>query len=155
MNQTKEKILLTGLLLLVLAVGFFIGRGSIKMNYTSTGTLLQDVGEISKTVPVLHMTSFQKGLLYGVTNGHPVRIITDTSVIPVNKDGTFFVDTNNFSSRDAISNEGYLYVGSKNSNKYHPIDSSVAGNIKPENKVYFISKEDAAQKGYIPGSSVK
>ena len=40
-------------------------------------------------------------------------------------------------------------------NKYHPIDSSTAQNIKAENKVYFTSKEDAAQKGYIPGSSVK
>lgn len=44
-----------------------------------------------------------------------------------------------------------LYVGSKNSNKYHLPSCSFAKRIKPENRVCFASREEAEKKGYQPG----
>lgn len=44
-----------------------------------------------------------------------------------------------------------LFVGSKNSNKYHSPSCSYAKRIKPENQVCFTSKEDAEGKGYVAG----
>ena len=41
-----------------------------------------------------------------------------------------------------------VYVGSKNSNKYHIPTCQFAKRIKPENLVCFKSKEDAESKGY-------
>jgi hypothetical protein len=43
-----------------------------------------------------------------------------------------------------------VFVGSKNSNKYHKPDCRWAKNIKPENMVCFSSVEEAIAKGYLP-----
>lgn len=42
-----------------------------------------------------------------------------------------------------------IFVGSKNSNKYHLSTCAVAKRIKAENKVCFSSKEDAEKRGYV------
>lgn len=57
-------------------------------------------------------------------------------------------------SNDSQSKE-CLFVGSKNSNKYHTPDSQWAKRIKPENLVCFKSKEEAESRGYVASSSVK
>jgi hypothetical protein len=41
------------------------------------------------------------------------------------------------------------FVGSRNSNKYHLSTCAVAKRIKSENKICFVSKEDAEKRGYI------
>jgi hypothetical protein len=46
-----------------------------------------------------------------------------------------------------------VFVGSKNSNKYHLPTCHFAKLIKPENLVCFSSAEDAAAKGYQPDKS--
>jgi hypothetical protein len=43
-----------------------------------------------------------------------------------------------------------LFVGSKNSDKYHLATCAVAKRIKGENKLCFGSKEEAERRGYIP-----
>lgn len=48
-----------------------------------------------------------------------------------------------------------VFVGSKNSDKYHPPDCAWAKRIKPENIVCFKDAEDAKNKGYVPSSCVK
>lgn len=42
-----------------------------------------------------------------------------------------------------------LFVGSKNSNKFHKPDCRWAKNIKPENLVCFKSEEEAKSRGYV------
>lgn len=42
-----------------------------------------------------------------------------------------------------------VFVGSKNSNKYHAQECAVVKRIKPENRVCFSSKEEAEQWGYV------
>lgn len=44
-----------------------------------------------------------------------------------------------------------MFVGSRNSNKYHLPTCAPAKRIKPENKVCFASKEDAEKRGYLAG----
>ena len=46
-----------------------------------------------------------------------------------------------------------LYVGSKNSNKYHLPDCPGALRIKEENKIWFSSKEEAENLGYNPATN--
>ena len=43
-----------------------------------------------------------------------------------------------------------VYVGSRNSTKYHYPSCVWAKKIKPSNLVTFTGKEDAANKGYVP-----
>jgi hypothetical protein len=44
-----------------------------------------------------------------------------------------------------------VFVGSRNSDKYHLSTCGVAKRIKPENRVCFSSKEDAERRGYVAG----
>jgi len=48
-----------------------------------------------------------------------------------------------------------VFVGSKNSNKYHIPTCSYAKRIKPENIVCFKDKADAEMKGYVADKCVK
>lgn len=43
-----------------------------------------------------------------------------------------------------------VFVGSKNSTKYHLTTCAAAKRIKPENRVCFASKEEAEKRGYRP-----
>ena len=47
------------------------------------------------------------------------------------------------------------FVGSKNSDKYHYPWCSGAQRIKEENKVWFASREEATEAGYIPAKNCK
>ena len=50
---------------------------------------------------------------------------------------------------DEVKTEG-KYKASKNSDKYHLADYTHAGEISPENLIWFDSKEEAEAKGYKP-----
>ena len=50
---------------------------------------------------------------------------------------------------------GGMYVGSKNSNKYHLPWCAGARSISEANKVWFSSKEEAEAAGYVPASNCK
>jgi len=54
-------------------------------------------------------------------------------------------------------NEIYQFVGSRNSNKYHPLSGDCAWRekIKAENKIFFKNKQDAENKGYSSSSCVR
>jgi len=51
-------------------------------------------------------------------------------------------------SSSSSSSTSAKYVGSRNSNIYHYFSCYWAGQISPQNKVYFTSKADAHSKGY-------
>ncbi len=51
---------------------------------------------------------------------------------------------------NSITDKNCVFVGSKNSNKYHLLSCRWAKNIKPENQICFSSKNDAESKGYLP-----
>lgn len=50
-----------------------------------------------------------------------------------------------------VSAQNCVFVGSKNSRKYHSPSCSYAKRIKPENRVCFSGKEDAEKRGYVAG----
>jgi hypothetical protein len=51
---------------------------------------------------------------------------------------------------DSAGDIEYLYVGSKNSDKYHLPDCTSAKKIKKENRVYFLDVWEAREAGYSP-----
>ncbi|MGI6749297.1 MAG: Ada metal-binding domain-containing protein [Atribacter sp.] len=44
----------------------------------------------------------------------------------------------------------FPYIGNKNSKKFHHYFCGSVGNMKEKNKVFFLSREDAIEAGYIP-----
>lgn len=61
----------------------------------------------------------------------------------------------NETPREAVSAEPGMYVGSKNSNKYHLPWCAGAKSISDTNKVWFSSKAEAEAAGYIPSANCK
>jgi len=61
-------------------------------------------------------------------------------------------------SPSAITGQGTqkgIFVGSKNSNKYHWPWCAPAKNIKPENQVWFQTESQAQAAGYSPSSCIQ
>ncbi len=50
----------------------------------------------------------------------------------------------------AATQEANQYVGSVNSDKYHLPDCQWAQKILPENEIWFGSKQEAKESGYVP-----
>lgn len=53
----------------------------------------------------------------------------------------------------SLVSDSVMYVGSKNSDKYHLLWCSGAKRITEENKVFFKSKEEAESAGYKPAGN--
>jgi micrococcal nuclease len=53
-------------------------------------------------------------------------------------------------TQETITPTQQQYVGSINSDKYHYPDCQWAGKIKPENEIWFSTKNDAEEAGYVP-----
>lgn len=51
--------------------------------------------------------------------------------------------------------EKLLFVSSTNSDKYHFITCSGAKRIKPQNRIYFSSIQEAENRGYTPAKNCK
>jgi len=116
--------------------------------------------------------SFETGALQG-QNWQQKPLIIEKPVISQNTQKTpeNLLKTQNLASEsvskklvagDAIQKDlsnlaeaGCAFVGSKNSDKYHPLNCAWAKRIKPENRVCFKDAEDARNKGYVPSSWVK
>lgn len=65
------------------------------------------------------------------------------------------------SSSDYISSEeqgtgsistGQSFVASKNGSRFYPVDCKSSSRIKPENKIYFNTSQDAEKAGYALAS---
>lgn len=160
--EVREKLLFTGAFLLVLGLGFFAGRLSGRVEHAETSEPIRQVSDISTAVPTINFTAADKGLLYGSSNGKELRIFVQDQIVEHKPDGSFFIDTGSIkqvaltgNNNSGGANEKYLFVASKNSSLYHPVGSSTANRIKAENKVYFLSREEAESKGFSPGSDVK
>lgn len=95
--------------------------------------------------------AFQAGRLQGVSFQQEPLIITipETTVVSAVETKNEEVASNQASNQPLSKN--CVFVGSRNSNKYHLPSCASAKRIKPENVVCFASQEDAAARGYVAG----
>lgn len=86
-----------------------------------------------------------------IINNNPV-VITDE------KDSLINEDTNGKEisvEQPASQSAERRYVASKNGKMYYPLGCSGAKRIKPENEVWFATREDAEKSGYALSSTCK
>lgn len=101
---------------------------------------------------------FEAGLLQGQTKEQAPLVLSVPALPQENGDSegssqsTVISAVSNGEPVVATENKtsSCLYVGSKNSNKYHLSTCPVAKRIKPENRVCFSSQEEAKARGYLP-----
>lgn len=60
------------------------------------------------------------------------------------------VDEGRAGVNSGTKDAGEKFAGSSSSKKYHRLDCRYAQKIKPENRIYFSSEEDARSQGYLP-----
>lgn len=63
------------------------------------------------------------------------------------------IENRNIETAKKANVAALIYVGSKNSDKYHLPDCPGALRIKEENKIWFSSKEEAENLGYGPATN--
>jgi hypothetical protein len=91
---------------------------------------------------------FEAGMLYGsLRETEPLKLSISAQAAVSVPDQTPLVA----SSAEPIPSGSCLFVGSRNSDKYHLPKCSSAKRIKPENRVCFASEEDAKKRGYVAG----
>lgn len=143
----QKKIFLAGMGVIIFLCGMICDRIYLTTDFNET-----IVPDETPSIPVLNITSVGDGYLRGEITGGKLYIIAGEQG-----------DSNTASTGeiavplyDALINyevneipEGAQFVGSKNSNKYHPISSPTAQQIKPENRVYFLTEEEAEKAGYV------
>jgi len=98
---------------------------------------------------------FEGGILYGqVSQAKPIVLslpAIPSKEIVSEKQGDTIQQPMSANSASKEKTSDCLFVGSRNSNKYHLPTCAVAKRIKSENTVCFASKEEAEKRGYVAG----
>lgn len=114
-------------------------------------------------IVLIGIVSFEVGILYAgdkqetASNGNVIVIekpITSPSMVADTLSSSQDISSQVLGAETEIktkSAQNCLFVGSKNSDKYHSPTCHWAERIKPENRVCFESVEDAINKGYEEG----
>lgn len=131
----SEKIFLTCLAALLLAVGYMAGY------WTS---------ETQKQVPIVFKSQ-----------GEQPRLLTDqdiaelTAVLPkVSEEKDDAADTEQKTELTAASKSTGSFVASISGTKYYTLSCSEVNRIKEENKVYFTTAKEAEESGFEPSACV-
>ena len=105
-------------------------------------------------IVLVSVISFEAGVLKGQDWKQAPLIIEKAAERPAPKvaGARAGVESSNVSRAGNAVKKECVFVGSKNSNKYHLPGCRYAKRIKPENIVCFSSAEDAKNKGYVPAS---
>lgn len=108
---------------------------------------------------LIAVISFEVGILQGHKFEQKTLIIEKapevmTEGLKTSETGVLGAESSNNTGIDlkkesVANNKDCMFVGSKNSDKYHKPDCRFAKNIKPENIVCFKSEEDAKSNGYV------
>ncbi len=145
--------------LLSVGIGFFAGRISVKIDASSDLSPISEAAEASEILPTVTLRSIGNNAVTGSYSGD-VRVMGSTTTAE-QRNGEFTVPLSDLVSTGTVGagptalDTRYPYVASKNSEVYHVISASASSRIKPENRVYFASKEEAEKKGFRPGTDVK
>ena len=87
--------------------------------------------------------SFSSGIIIGANILSRPPIAIEKELIINLKESLAEIEAKNESLRE------FSYVASSRGKYYYPINCNLANNLKEENKIYFKTKEEAEDKGYI------
>lgn len=116
---------------------------------------------LGATFLLIGIFSFEAGTLQK-SLGQPTPVVIYTAALPQENNAQTVAPESvpdsppaglnlNKTAPDTVPAVDCPLIGSKNSNKYHHPTSRCAKQIKVENRRCFLSAEDAAAQGYLPG----
>lgn len=140
---------LAGLMLLMLLLGYLIGRTVSGHVAHVPETVLREDGRAA--VPVVILEGVRDGNVVGKMQGD-VRLWIGASQVVPNAEGGFAVDPGPLLVNDisVLVPEGMEFVASRRGKKYYGVRSAEGQAIVPENRMYFRSAEEAQTAGFMP-----
>lgn len=174
----SQNYTLIGATLLTAVTGYLTGRIIDTHIAMASVPPLAVVPDTRPRVPVVHIDGIRNGFIEGTMNSGARLIIGDTYVIPtksaddtdpsserhpehvslsgvegrgVKGEMRFSIPAASFLV-DHVAVEvpaGMRFVASKSGKKYYPVDSAAGSRLKPENRVYFATEEEARGAGFV------
>lgn len=135
--------------LLILTLGYALGTYGVRLRTSEAPAPIEVVNLATPLVPVVRIEEIREGKIVG-TVGTGARLIIGGNLIVPEADGSFGVSagpflTNIIPIRAPVS---AAFVASRRGKNYYPLSSKNAESLKPENRIYFESTEEAEEAGY-------
>lgn len=141
---------------LAIAALFVCGRLSVFYQISAQVTDIQQVPELSKVLPVIHITDIKDAQVIGTANTSQLRILSQDEVVVPDEQGDFILDITHLgfigAKKPVIKHtvpEWAQYVASKNGKYYYSLDEKQAKRLSVPNRMYFRTEEEAGEEGYL------
>jgi hypothetical protein len=131
-------------------LGYLAGRLTTKVEAIyNTPPVIELNYDINEKVPFIQIDRIINGILEGHLLEHDVRVVVGEVPVEIKPDRTFQSDVTSITNLIPIAiPPGMNFVSSKKGKKVYSVLSSQGEKIKPENRVYFRTLEEAIALGY-------
>ena len=136
--------------ILVLLLGYLFGVFLLQVEGVSAPAPLSvHTRDVHRRVPLVRITGIRDGRIVGVV-GTGARLLIGESIVTPRPDRTFSIASEPFLENivDVPVPREAVFVASRRGKNYYPVASRAAENLKPENRLYFRSTEEAEALGY-------
>lgn len=144
------------ILLLIIALIFWLGRLSVQYQIHSELTPIQTISEINPKIPMIEIVDIQDAKIIGSVNKPEIRIKSGEQVAVPDADNNFELDIQHLgfigARRPVIKvkvPDWARYVASKKGKYFYELDEKSAKNLSVANMIFFASEEDATKAGYL------
>ena len=147
-----KKLIFTFFGVSILFLGIFVGiilenfRQSEQKIYNFSQTEISE-----KNIPVITFFQIENGEISGKITEGEARIQIEDSEISIVKDEKFTLDIRKILPmlKEIPHPKDMKFVASKRGKKYYPIDSPRAFLVTLKNRVFFKTREEAEEKGFV------
>lgn len=128
-------------------VGFLLGEHQAR---EASSEML--IGDFSEEISLLKLDTIENGVATGTLEGLEMRlVIGDEEVVSIFPGAVEIPLVHILPNLETIpSPEGSAFVASKNGKYYYPLDAPEAAMLSVDNRIFFVTEEEAWEKGYQP-----
>lgn len=137
-----------GLIVLVGLSGYIAGRTVSLQELADPPFRLEP--DVRPRVPVVQVEGIQEGVVIGRISGD-VRVFWGEHMVIPDGSGAFRIAEDSLMEEMIVRvPDSMQFVASRRGKKYYPVTSPMGERIKPENRVYFPTANDAEASGFLP-----
>lgn len=151
-KKLLNRLHLTLWTVLVLLLGYLLGSFLLTVERVAAPAPVRIARVRSPRAPFVHVREISNGRIIG-TVGTGARLVIGKTVVVPEHDRTFEIAASPFLVNviDVPVPHGALFVASRRGKNYYPVAARAAERLKPENRIYFRTGEEAEEMGYKRG----
>jgi len=135
---------------IILCLGYLIGRLTTDIEINNNPPPIIPLSfDINQKVPYVKINKITNNIMEGWILDKDVRLVVGEKLVEIQSDRTFQVDVQKIINIiDIHIPAGMNYLASKKGKKYYSVYSKSGAKIKPANRIYFKTEQDAIQAGF-------